>query len=360
MDLNLLKKHIALYTQHARQDAAKFASDLRERVEMTQFYRDFSADRLRSMNAEVMYDYLSRLWAMRIWGNKHYAIDKILDQNGLEGFRNRLAELLWGKGSVASRWDSFRAVVKGVGPAMMSELLCKTHPSDFILWNRRAYVGLRYLKVDGLPRYDYQLTGDVYTRLCDVGTLIAEQMKMSGIDDTSLLAVDYFVWEELQVEDNLSRIHTTSERPPVDAESAEGSPFIHNDVRDKLRDIGQWLGFSASVEQKVSDGSRVDTVWEATIGNMGRVMYVFEVQTAGSIDSLIINLLKSLNNPAVQGIVAVSDRNQLERIQAHARGVVPLRDRLKYWEYDEVLRVHEGLEFVNERINALGLVPQSF
>ena len=32
-------------------------------------------------------------------------------------------------------------------------------------------------------------------------------------------------------------------------------------------------------------------------------------------DSLILNLLKSLNNPAVQGVVAVSDKVQLERIK---------------------------------------------
>ena len=36
-----------------------------------------------------------------------------------------------------------------------------------------------------------------------------------------------------------------------------------------------------------------DDVWEVTIGNMRRVIYVFEVQTAGSIDSLVLNLIKS-------------------------------------------------------------------
>src|SRR3546814_2661804 len=79
----------------------------------------------------------------------------------------------------------------------------------------------------------------------------------------------------------------------ADSETAE---FIHNEVKDKLADIGQWLGFSSKTEVKVADGSVVDTVWESTIGNMGRVIYVFEVQTKGSIDSLLMNLLKALNN----------------------------------------------------------------
>jgi hypothetical protein len=46
-------------------------------------------------------------------------------------------------------------------------------------------------------------------------------------------------------------------------------------------------------------------------------------------------------------VVAVSDREQLETIKAEARDVKELRDKLKYWDYEEVLRVHEELEFVN-------------
>ena len=93
---------------------------------------------------------------------------------------------------------------------------------------------------------------------------------------------------------------------------------------------------------------------------MGRVIYVFEVQTSGSIDSLILNLLKSLNNPAVQGIVAVSDKEQLERIKSHANEVKELKDKLRIWNYEEVLQVHESLEFLNDRINNLQLVPEGF
>ncbi len=47
--------------------------------------------------------------------------------------------------------------MKGLGPAIKSELLCHTHPNDYILWNRRAYVGLEYLGVENLPRYNTRL-----------------------------------------------------------------------------------------------------------------------------------------------------------------------------------------------------------
>jgi hypothetical protein len=227
------------------------------------------------------------------------------------------------------------------------------------------------LNIAGPPRYDYQLTGKKYEQLSDHAREIAKEMRTVGATDVDLLIVDYFLWDELQVEDTLSQIHkkgvkTTEEQEDVteieevDKLDLETSEFVHNETKDKLAEIGQWLGFSADTEVKVADGSVVDTVWEATIGNMGRVIYVFEVQTKGSIDSLILNLLKSMNNPAVQGVVAVSDFAQLERIQKHASAVKGLGDKLKYWDYKEVLKVHEALQGVHEVINKLGLVPQGF
>ena len=67
-----------------------------------------------------------------------------------------------------------------------------------------------------------------------------------------------------------------------------------------------------------------------------------------------------MNNPAVQGVVAVSDEKQIERIKKHAHDVKDLRDKLRYWNYEEISQVHESLEFVNASINNLGLVPQGF
>jgi hypothetical protein len=93
---------------------------------------------------------------------------------------------------------------------------------------------------------------------------------------------------------------------------------------------------------------------------MGRVIYAFEVQTKGSIDGLILNLRKSLNNPAVQAVVAVSDEAQIKKIKAEAETMTELYSKLKFWDYVQVLKVHESLEFVNDSINSLGLVPQSF
>lgn len=362
MNKEILNKHILDLIAKTKKYPEKTASERGERQKQIKYYKSFDKNRILSMTEEDVYKYLSGLWAMLIWGNKHYAVDKIIEDNGLKNFKQYLAEIVWGEEDIENRWDNFRGNIKGMGPAMISEILCKTHPNEYMIWNRRTYVGLKYLEVKKLPRYDYQLTGEVYKNICQVSNEIAEELGRHGYDDATLLSVDYFIWNELQVEENISQIYAT--KPKTDKEdnfeSPKESKFIHNDIRDKLRDIGQWLGFESKTEQKVAEGSKVDTIWESTIGNMGRVIYVFEVQTKGNIDSLILNLLKSLNNPAVQGVVAVSDKDQINKIKKHVDFVKDLKDKLRFWDYEEILRVHESLEFVNASINNLGLVPQGF
>lgn len=364
---NLLMKHLKGWQLNLSKDPERAEKDKVDRIGRVNYYKSFDANKIRAMNEEQLFEYIAKLWAMLIWGNKKYVINKLIEDNGFKKLKEQLAELIWSKSPIDTRWDNFRSSIKGMGPAMMSELLCYAHPQEYILWNRRAYVGLAYLGIEGLPQYNYQLTGSKYLQLCDVAKSIANEMQKEGIPDVDLLTVDYFLWDELQVEDNLSNILKTkvavaAEQTELDQDqpTEEVVVFLHNDIRDRIADIGTFLGFSTRTEIKVADGSKVDAVWEATIGNMGRVIYVFEVQTKGSIDSLILNLLKSLNNPAVQGVVAISDATQIEKIRKHAAGVPQLSEKLKYWDYKQVLQVYESLETAYQSINNLELVPRGF
>ena len=365
MNRSKLAQHVDRYVDYLKREPAVFAEQFGERRERQKFFQSWTDSRLKTMTAEEFTQLLSRLWAMLIWGNKQYVADKIIQDNGLDSVRTALADLLWGSRSVEQRWDDFRLRIKGIGPAMMSELLCHVHPDSCMLWNRRAYVALEYLEVENLPSHDYQLNGKRYMELGRVARSIGEEMGKRGLEDTDLLAVDYFMWRELQVAESLTRIRKKG-LPRLERLEATENPespvatFLHNDVRDKVAEIGQWMGFVTRTEVGIAAGSKVDAVWEATIGNMGRVIYVFEVQTRGSIDSLIINLLKSLKNPAVQGIVAVSDKAQLDRIKKHSEDVSGLHGKLKFWDYEYVLSVHEDLSSAYEAINRLDLVPEGF
>lgn len=361
MNNELLKKHIKDYLTKLDASPQQYAADLKERRERAAYYQSWTADKLRKMTKDDLAEYLSKLWAMRIWGNKQYVVDQVVKDNGFAPLLANLADLVWSSQPIEQRWDSFRKNVKGIGPAMVSEILCHAHPNECMLWNRRVYVGLDYLGVQDLPRYNYQFTGKKYAHLCTTAETIAKEMRALGAQEPNLLMVDYFIWEELQIAENLEGIFKPKPvPPPVEKVDDKTSIFIHDEVRDKIADIGRWLGLEAETEKKVATGAVVDTVWQVTIGNMGRVIYVFEVQAKGSIKGLILNLVKALNNPAVQGVVAVSDAAQISKIQAEAAEVPGLKDKLKFWNYQQVLEVHEALEFVSDVINTLGLVPQGF
>ncbi len=360
MNTTLLKSHIQQYKQNQIKNKDHYFNDIEERKARKSFYQGYTKEKILKMTEEEFAEYLSKLWAMLIWGNKQYVADKIINDNGFDTLRKQLAELLWSGEPLEKRWDTFRMKIKGLGPAMVSELLCHVHPDQCMIWNRKANNAFQYLGIEAIPKYDYQITGEKYRDLCAIAKEILLIMREEGVEEADLLVVDYFMWDELQISPEKEK-EGEDEKPDItEKEKPDVNVFKHNDIRDKLEEIGAFLGFDARTEQKVAEGSKVDTVWEMKVGNMGRILYVFEVQTKGSIDSLIVNLLKALNNPAVQGVVAVSDIEQLEKIKKHSADVVSLSKKIKYWDYEEVLRVYDSLAFVNETINRLGLVPQSF
>ena len=359
MNRQLLIKHIDKYKQWRIDNVAQYEQEQLEQASITVMYQSYTREKILSMTEDGLYEYIAPLWAMVIWGNKQYVVEKLIADNTLEKLRLQLADLIWGDDLIAKRWDRFRKEVKGIGVAMMSELLTRTHVDKYLLWNRRTLVGFDYLGISDLPRYDYKITGKVYAYLCEQGQTIRKVMCERGLVNADMLSVNYFIWQELQVQPKLNHLNLGVNQPqeevvPMAPREAE---FIHNDVRDKIADIGSWLGFQADVEKKVAAGAVVDAVWEVTIGNMGRVIYVFEVQTSGSIDSLILNLMKAKSNKAVQGIIAVTDRRQIEKIKREI-AALPICNEVKFWDYTEVLKVHESLSYVNESINRLGLVPE--
>jgi hypothetical protein len=68
-------------------------------------------------------------------------------------------------------------------------------------------------------------------------------LKSVGLTDNYLLAVDYFIWDELPVEENLSRIHVkkeTKKEAKVLVEKIkeiQENEFINNQIRETLRYI---------------------------------------------------------------------------------------------------------------------------
>ena len=181
-------------------------------------------------------------------------------------------------------------------------------------------------------------------------------MKKTGIKN-DLLFIDYLFWDNLKLYKN--SIKNTSDSIPV-VNTTENKKSLHTELKEKVRDIGIFLGFDASNEVKIGNGAIVDTVWDFSINNVGKVTYVFEVQTGGSIDSLIMNLLKASKFKNVQGIIAVSDSDQLEKIRKESEDVFKNENKkIQLWDQDDVMDVYNKLQSVNESVNSILKIDDS-
>ncbi len=132
------------------------------------------------------------------------------------------------------------------------------------------------------------------------------------------MVVDYMFWDIIYPLSKKENHEETIDDIQIEKDEKQ---FIHNDIINQIVEIGRWLGFESKSEVKIANGAVDDAIWQAQIGNMGKVMYAFEVQTHGSIDSLLLNLQKATNNFAVQAIIAVSDEKQIEKIKRESKGI---------------------------------------
>ena len=215
-----------------------------------------------------------------------------------------------------------------------------------------------------LPRYlvhakvQLSIHRQKYTEVCAIAKEISAALKTAGAEDYDLLAVDYFLWDEVLP---LAERKEPDPQTPVTAtpKTVSDSKFLHDEIKEKLVAIGELLDFESRSEVRITTGAVVDAVWEAKIGNMGKAIYVIGVQSKGSIYSLILNLKKAQSNAAVQAVVAFADEEQLTKIIRGIAGVIDEKS-LPTWNFDDVLAVYDSLARAHESINKLALVLESF
>ena len=351
MNIELLKKEI----QHYKKNSENESAAPEERASRINFYQAYDKNTLQVMDEEDFVEYIGKLWASNMYGNKRYLVNKMIESNnGYKNLLKLLSEFIYGNADIEKRWDDFFKGCKFFGPSSMSELLGYVFPEEYALMSSQVIKALTYLGFKNLPHYNYQCTGKNYLKVCEMVKEIKDKLIAEGVRCENLLAADYFLWEVAE--------HSDKSLPEnlrdIDNVDNKTSDFIHKDTIEKIVNIGTMLGFDATPEVKVANGAKVDAVWSVNIGNMGRVIYVFEVQTKGSIDSLILNLQKASTNKSVQAVVAVSDEKQLKKIKSESEPI-PIID-IKLWNYESVNEVYENLSKASAVINKLGLVPQDF
>lgn len=336
----------ALEMYRGYQQSEQFLEEIKEREDRK---KEFHALLEKPFSEDTFTEVMRNLWAMRIWGNKEYAITQMLKNNG-PNLETQWSYLQSSNDDPSVKYEKFNNEIKNLGPSMVTELLCYLNPSEAGIWNSVARNSISWLGKNVDIANKYKISGDEYHRFNLFLKEIASILEQEGAKNVDMLTVDYFLWEVKQsLITKKTRVDSTTIKS-IDSKSR------HNEIRDKLAAIGGWLGFEVATEEKVAEGSRVDTLWRARIANLGSVTYIFEVQDKGSIDSLIVNLQQAQTNSTVQKLIVATDSEQIEKIGRRVETLPEsFRKAIKFWDIIDIDSTFDNLEAVNESIARLNL-----
>ena len=252
MNIQKLDSAIAEFTKKKKSNAAYYEENLAERKERKEYYQSFTKDKLLAMTEEEFLENISKLWSMLIWGNKKYVVDKMINDNGFATLKKQLSELLYGTSSIEKRWDVFLKPIKGMGPATISELLTYANPQDYVIFNKPTIFCYGYLGIPDMPKYNYQYTGKKYAEVCAIAKDIAVELKKAGAEDYDLLAVDYFMWDEILPFAEMKSPETPATSETKKPVTVNDSKSLHDEIKEKLVAIGELLGFDSRSEVKIT------------------------------------------------------------------------------------------------------------
>jgi len=343
-----LNKALKMFKVYSKTDS--FLTDIQDRKERREFFLNFK--KRKRISEFDFSEIIKKLWAARFWGNKDYLINNILKKNDFKEISKEISYLYLNKGTPGDRYERFLNKIKGMGPSMVTELICHIDPKNAGIWNDKARKALAWLEAEDIPYDTYKITGKEYNKFNNFLKVISDDFKRKNYEDVDLLFVDYFlweVWERLAKNEKIVEIES----------SGEIKESTHNELRDKISEIGSWLGFEVETEKLVAARARVDVIWRAKIANLGTVSYVFEVQHRGSIDSLMVNLQKAQKSFTVQKLVIVSDLEQTEKIRKEIEDMPEnFRKAVVFWTLEDVQNTHQNLEQVTDSIAKLKLMEE--
>ncbi len=337
-----------MFRQYSKE--LRFQEDTKDRLTRKQYFKDRIHEKLNELNFSEM---IRKLWASQIWANKDYLVDKIVKDNGIEKLAEEFSHFVSRRGTPGERYEQFLKNIKGMGPSMITEILCYADPKNAGIWNSKARKALDWLEVKNIPHDKYKISGQEYDQFNEVLKELAILLAKEDHKDVDLLFVDYFLWEIWNKYARQEKAEQVKDKGVVKSASK------HDELRDKVDQIGSWLGFETETEKLIATGAKVDCLWRGRIANLGTVSYIFEVQISGSVDSLILNLQKAQTNPTVQKLVIISDNEQLEKIQKEIKEMPEsFRKAITFWEIEDVENTYQGLEQVTNSIARLKLVEE--
>lgn len=147
-----MEKDIKYYVQDFKKWIKQSSEGKRwhkERMERIKFFQEkLEKRKIDNLSEKDFSILIKNLWALNVWKNKDYVVQRLIKENGFEKIKKELKKLLYGTEDVEERWDNFRNSIKGLGPSSINEILAFSNPKKYALVNMKDYKVLPRL---GIP-----------------------------------------------------------------------------------------------------------------------------------------------------------------------------------------------------------------
>ena len=277
----------------------------------------------------------------------------------MEEIRTNLSKLLYDDGSIAEKYDEFKANIKGFGPSSLSEILHFIFPDKYCLWNDKPKTILPALELDILPKrfFNYQIsTGKEYFECVQALELIKDTVTSYGVQDFIDLDIMFLYMfgrsqtspnGELPSDSNLRTIDTHQSAQYHLLELGNMLGYLTYTPDYSKTHEGRKLGDTATLrempafagERALGSARMIDVIWFSEDENPKAC---FEVEHSTGI-SPGLNRLYQLMAFRVKFFIVASkdDKKKFEREVRKAPYLV-MRERFRFISYDKLLRFFEA------------------
>ena len=327
------------------EEGERFAVEREDKDHFIHTY--FSFDNVEKIDGGVLRQLIQILWSFEMWTNKDWLLDQML-QSELQEIKKAFTNLLYGKDSLAERFDEMREI-RMMGAATISEILAHYDPSNYPIWNKRAKASLIKIGINSnlLPKSS-QISGSQYANFVEVVKPVFKIVRQSYPEINDLLLFDFLLYY----------ISTLIEEKVEKALVQTEEKFDHDNTILKLLQLGDSLGFEIQKEVNVASGCRVDAVWKSRIANLGMITYAFEVHKSGSRDSAILNLQRISNaDQTVQKVVIVSTDSEIEKFKGEIASLnEEFRNSVGYFSVEDLEEALLHQESLKKILGTIGLM----
>ncbi len=157
------------------------------RAERKRYYQSFDYNQIINMTQENLLEYIKKLWSVM-----PVSAFKIIDKNGFDNFKNKLANLLYGSGSIQERFDDFYNNIVEFKVKAMSEVLSLNYPNNYMIWNSKVESLFNLIGLDNITPPDFNYNYNWYKKLLNYGEIIRKKLSDKIGRELDLLDADYF------------------------------------------------------------------------------------------------------------------------------------------------------------------------